>query len=222
MKKHICYLCGKQIEGKPSKEHVPPKQFFAQGYRKASSPSLLTLLSHTQCNKSYQADEDYFVASVGGTAQDTPTGQWLLEDIVTKLSRQDAQGLRNTIMSEFSDNVSGIYLPRGLIAKKLVRARVDRVVWKIIRGLYFHHYSQYLDQDSRHKISYYQMGRDSPPEEYKLMGDAPLLGQYRDVFAYRFKTVVDEGSTSGMWALFFWKAFIAIAMVLIKGEVLKS
>jgi len=213
MKKHICYLCGKPIDGKVSKEHVPPKQFFTKVFRKVRSPKLLTLPSHSDCNKSYQVDEDYFFAALAGLNEEAQLHDWLIDDVRNKIWRDEADGLRQKILSEFSSTMSGIYLPGSLVAKKFDSKRANRVVWKIIRGLCFHHYSQVLPENVKHGIRYWQV-QDKPPKIYQenLM-NIPVYGAYPEVFFYQFRKVIDKDSLSALWGLFFWESIVAIAGV---------
>jgi len=214
MKEQICYLCGQKIIGKVSKDHVPPKQFYAKVFRQVRFPNLLTLPSHEDCNKSYQDDEDYFFAALAGLNEYAQIHDWLVHDIRKKIWRDKAQGLRQTILSEFASTVSGIYLPNSLVAKEFDRNRADRVVWKIVRGLCYHHYSRVLPHNARHGIGYWQV-QEEPPKLYRdhLM-ETPVLGEYKEVFMYRFNRVRNKDSLSAMWALIFWQSIVAIVLVI--------
>ena len=209
MKKHICYLCGKPIDEKVSKDHVPPRQFFTKGFRKLRSPQLLTLPSHSDCNKSYQADEDYFFAALAGLNEEAQIHEWLIDDVRTKISKVEARGLRQTVLSEFSE----IALPNDLVAKHFNPKRANRIVWKIIRGLCFHHYSRILPENVKHKIMYWQV-QDKPPKIYQEnFMNRRVYGAYPEVFFYLFRKVSDKDSLSALWALFFWESLVAIVPV---------
>ena len=214
MKERICYLCGQKIIGKVSKEHVPPKQFYAKVFRQDRSPNLLTLPSHEDCNKSYQDDEDYFFAALAGLNEDAQIHDWLMDDVRSKIWRNDARGLRQKVLSEFSKTTSGIYLPSNLVAKKFDIERVSRVVWKIVRGLCFYHYSRFLPANVKHAIRIYQI-QDKPPKIYRdhLM-DKPVFGEYPEIFVYRFARVSNKDSLSALWALIFWQSIVAIVPVI--------
>ncbi len=93
MSKPTCYLCVQKIEGKISKDNVPPAQFFATIYRKNKSPNLLTLPTHEKRNNSYQSDEDYFFAALAGLEENTQIHDWLIHDIRKKIWRDKAKGL---------------------------------------------------------------------------------------------------------------------------------
>ena len=213
MKEHVCYLCGRPIEGKVSKEHVPPKQFFARVFRQVRSPQLLTLPSHVNCNKSYQADEDYFFAALGALNESAEIHEWLMDDVRKKIWRDEASGLRQTVLAEFTSTVSGIWLPESLVAKKFDVKRANRVVWKIIRGLCYHEYSRVLPANVKHRITYWQI-QDGPPALYQEnFMNSPVHGEYPAVFCYQYRKVDKKDSLSALWALFFWESIVAIVPV---------
>lgn len=210
----MCYLCGLPVEGKVSQDHVPPCQFFTKSLRRMRSPNLLTLPTHEACNRSYQADEDYFFVALGGLNEDARIHDWLIQDIGKKIRRDKAVGLRNAVLAEFSQSISGICLPSGLIAKHFDQKRVHRVVWKIVRGLYYHHFSRVIPENARHCVEIRQI-QDKPPDLYKAhLAHAPPHGAYPEVFVYQFVRVSERDCLSGLWALFFWESIVAIVPVI--------
>jgi hypothetical protein len=210
----VCYLCGLPIDRKMSQDHVPPRQFFAERLRKNQSPNLLTLPTHESCNMSYQADEDYFFVSLAGLNEDATIHQWLMQDIGKKIRRPKAVGLRKRVLSEFSGEISGIHLPNGVVAKHFDGNRVRRVIWKVVRGLFCHHFSMVLHEDARHFIEMHQV-QDKPPDIHRVhLANTPLHGQFREVFVYQFAKVIDKDSFASLWALFFWESVVAIIGVI--------
>jgi hypothetical protein len=163
----VCYLCGLPLGKEVSQDHVPPRQFFTKSLRRIRSPNLLTLPTHGACNRSFQADEDYFFfVALAGLNEDAQIHDWLMQDIHKKIRRENALGLRNTVLGEFSQTISGIHLPSGLVAKHFDRKRVHRVVWKIVRGLYYHHFARMVPENARHCVEIRQI-QDKPPDIYK-------------------------------------------------------
>ena len=51
-----------------------------------------------------------------------------------RTSRREKPGVR--VFNEFESRPSGLYFPRGLVAKRIDASRVERVAWKVVRGLY--------------------------------------------------------------------------------------
>ncbi|MCF8105626.1 MAG: hypothetical protein K9K64_09095 [Desulfohalobiaceae bacterium] len=141
----ICYLCGKVLGDKISRDHVPPKQFYPKDLRKQGAPNLFSLPSHIVCNQAYQCDEDYFVMAIGSLAMDTSPGNSLWKDIAHQFARPQGERLGNMVFKEFNNRLpSGLYLPPGKVAKRFDAERVWRVVWKIVRGLFFKEYGRFL------------------------------------------------------------------------------
>jgi|ERR1019366_1872983 hypothetical protein len=124
-----CYLCGKDITGESSRDHVPPKQFFPKVFRKSNAIGELEWLpTHQHCNHSYQIDEDYFVTTFGlPSAVGTPAGHALAHDIRDRYRRGEQQGLVNKVLNEFAP---------GTNQKAFASSRTHRVAWKIVRGLH--------------------------------------------------------------------------------------
>jgi hypothetical protein len=133
---HICYLCGKPLDGEIDKDHVPPKQFYARELRKKYGPNLFTLPVHRLCNKAYQKDEDYFVHSVGPVAMESYSGKALWGDISDRCERPENMRILRMVLKEFDERPSGLILTFEKIVKRFDDKRVWRVVWKIVRGLF--------------------------------------------------------------------------------------
>jgi hypothetical protein len=210
----VCYLCGRPLTGKVSLDHVPPRQFFPKSHRQMRSPNLLTLPAHGECNRSFQADEDYFFAALAGLNEHAQIHAWLMQDIQRKTRRSEAKGLRKSVLAEFSPSMSGIHLPNGLVAKGFDRKRVQRVVWKIVRGLSYHHFQIIVPEDAQYCVQIRQI-QDSPPGIYKrYLSYTPPHGAYPEVFVYQFAKANGQGSFSALWALFFWESIVAIIPVL--------
>ena len=86
----ICYLCGKIIDYKTDEidqDHVPPKQFYPESFRKERNPNLFSLEVHKICNKSYQKDEDYFFNSIGPLSLGSNSGGFVISDLKKRFER---------------------------------------------------------------------------------------------------------------------------------------
>jgi len=145
----ICYLCGMELEGKIDRDHVPPKQFYATNIRKKHNPNLFTLPVHHSCNKAYQKDEDYFVHSIAPLTKESYSGSEIWKDITHKFQRPEGFRIGKMISKEFDSRPSGLYLPRGKVIKRFDAERVWRVVWKIVRGLFFKEHQRLLPENNR-------------------------------------------------------------------------
>ncbi len=205
----ICYLCGKKLGDDVTRDHVPPKQFYAKNIRKKHKPtSLLTLPVHTDCNISYEKDELYFTHSIGCAAQDSYSGQALWRDLSSKYKKPRGKRIAKMIFQEFDRTPSGIILPFGKVAKNFDGERVWRVVWKITRGLFFWETGRFLPEYTANgfKIT---SPNEEPPKEFAYVVNAQSRGQYPGVFDYKY-IVVSEFNNFNFWAMLFWDRIIML------------
>jgi hypothetical protein len=201
---NICYLCGQELENEVDRDHVPPKQFYAHELRRKYGPNLFTLPAHSSCNKSYQKDEDYFVQSIGPLAMESYSGTALWEDISSRYERPQNRRLAHMVMKEFDERPSGLVLPFGKVVKRFDGDRVWRVVWKIVRGLYFKEVGQILPDDLSTKCEILSPG-ERPPQIYTPVLNSPSLGQYPGVFDYKY---IGFPGKMYLWAMLFWDRII--------------
>ncbi len=204
----VCYLCGEHLSGKISNDHVPPRQLFSKAIRKCHHPNLTTIPVHDYCNKAYQTDEDYFVYSLGPLAIKTYAGKSISDDIQRKLKVGKQKALSNMTFKEWEKRPSGLILPGGLIAKRIDGARIHRVAWKIVRGLFFINEKKVLPINKPNIIEY--VGPDqTPPEEFRALKSAQNKGLYPGVFDYRY-ACFQQIHGYYYWSILFWDAFIVL------------
>lgn len=132
-----CYLCAAALDAAPTRDHVPPKGFIAPRLRKAEKINLVTLPTHRACNEAYKLDEEYLRDSLAPMAQGTVAGRAIMEHIAEKWRDGKSHALAKQVLAEFTDAPGRVVLPPWLSAKRFGSQRVQRVIWKIIRGLYF-------------------------------------------------------------------------------------
>lgn len=202
----ICYLCGNVLEEDIDRDHVPPKQFYAKNLRKKHSPNLFTLPVHSACNKSYQKDEDYFVHSIAPLTKGSYSGNGIWHDISHQFKKSRGQRIGQMILKEFEDRPSGLYLPRGKVVKRFDAERVWRVVWKIVRGLFYREFTRFLPEDTPKVFKLVSVG-DKPPPEFEAVQNTPSKGQYPNVFDYKY-IVMPELENFHFWAMLFWDRLI--------------
>ena len=210
-----CYLCGRPLSGPTSKDHCPPRALFSQEIRRKHNLSqLITFRVHKDCNASYQRDEEYFKATMMPFAPGSEAGNAIYEEFFAdSRSKPRKLELADKILREFEPRPSGLHLPPGLVAKRQEGDRFKRVVWKIIRGLYFHHYSTILPEALPVGCTLTAPGQ-LPPEEFRLMidlADDETKGRYQGVFDYRFRVVEMDVGTLNYWAFLIWDRIIVTA-----------
>ena len=211
----ICYLCGLPIADTISDDHIPPSQFFPSYLRKILSPNLITLPTHTQCNKSYQKDEDYFLASFYPATEKSIIHPYITDDIQRKLNRKESKLFLNLILSEFEERPSGLYLPHNLVRKEIDTKRAIRVAWKITRGLHFYHFKEYLEENIEKRIGFYQTANELPSPAYNFLINSDLFGEYQDVFYYRLSCgcFINPRVCFHIYLLVLWKSILILTII---------
>ena len=219
-KPKICYLCGESINPKDlDREHVPPKQMYPKGIRKANNPQLITLASHKQCNQKYQKDEEYFKFSLGcmaiaGLANvESEIRDPLLDDLKKIVERKEYGGLNQRVLKEFTNLVT----PRGDIIKKFEGERIAKILWKIVRGLFFHETGERFLPDDTYRLLHVFSANpeldffDKPTDFFTYLQNTPLKGVCPSVFGYKYKCLPSENDPHWwVWGLFFWENTIIV------------
>lgn len=142
----ICIFCGKFAD---TREHIPAKQFFKG---KPDKP-LVTVPSCNACNAGFQKDEDFFRQFyVSMLMEKSPEAKKLMEgEISRSILRTPALGHQMFSQMKLVD----VYTKSGLYVDKMTmytvsdedKVRINRVVNKIITGLFFKEFSQVLPKD---------------------------------------------------------------------------
>ena len=210
----LCYLCGHPLSGLTSKDHCPPKALFAEEIRKRHDLSqLITIRVHMDCNASYTRDEEYFQATMVPFAVGSEAGAAIYSQFFKNAKKEKTKRkLAETVFRQFETRPSGLHLPAGRVIMRLHGARVERVAWKIVRGLYFHHHRTILPEDIPFGCTVTPQG-ERPPELFLAvigLPDDETHGQYPGIFDYRFLvSEVDEGKLH-YWALLIWDCILMI------------
>ena len=204
----ICYLCGKPLQEPINRDHIPPQQLYADEVRKRHSPNLRTIPVHKCCNSDYQLDEDYFVNTLMPFAVGSYSGNAFYSETLTKYRSGKKQGLVQKVLREFEHRPMGLILPPGKIAKRFEGERVHRVAWKIVRGLHFHHFKEFLPQELVSGLRIVLPDQEPPPDFIGVI-DEPTHGQYPGVFDYRFATF-PEIPNFHYWALLLWDRILLL------------
>lgn len=200
----ICYLCGQKLEGDIDGDHVPPKQVYSRIIRRRVNLNLFILPTHRACNKSYKDDEEYFVHSLAPLAVGSDTGRALWAGNLDYY-KKDLHGKRlgEMIMGEFANGK--IILPSGKTYKTVNRNRIDTILWKITRGLFFKEQRRFLPQNKLEGTKCLSPD-ERPPEVFngtvlvtEPMGDYPIVFDYK-----RLRGQMAEGTQSWIWAMLFW------------------
>jgi len=204
---HTCYLCGKTIEGTPSSDHVPPRQFFARAIRSAFNlDKLATLPSHPACNAAFGLDEEYFVQTLAPIA-DSPTARPIVQEFAAHLRAGRRVALGYRVLKQFLKDLSGLVLPHGLVAMRVEGSRLKRVIWKIVRGLYRIETSQVLPEDTPFMVEIVEPENRDPSKHEKFweaVKAQPSKGVYGAIFDYKHLHLVSGKAEVHVWGLLLW------------------
>jgi hypothetical protein len=201
----LCYLCGEKLSRPHGKDHVPPRQLFAASIRRKYSPRMDTVKVHDACNRAYQKDEDYFVAAFLPFARGSESGEARIREIVEQFhSARPSASLTKMVLSEFHRvSPAGVVFPPGLIGKKFDMPRINRVAWKVARGLHFMETGEVLPPDIQ-AVTQIALPPNAPEEGYlAAMDGIESRGRHQGVFAWRYRCFEDRPSFH-FWAFLLW------------------
>ncbi len=158
-KKDICPLCGnvKYL----TREHIPPKNLFL----KPRPKNTITVWTCKQCNSGYALDEEYFRVYITAGAQPDSEGYRLWDEKVVSSTLRRSPALQQKLSNDM-DMIqehhkshplrldSGNLAPEELVPYALPfdAERIERVVEKIVRCLYFKHFKSVLSPNSKVSI----------------------------------------------------------------------
>ena len=210
----ICYLCGGAIERNPKNElmelsmdHVPPLQFYPKQIRGEIEGRLLKLPTHKRCNMSFKNDEEYFVHTYSyHVDQNSDKACQLIEEIKRRSRKKQSQRLLHMIQKEFADvTIGGIHLPDGIIVHNVNAARVDRIIRKIVQGLYYLEENKYLPHETAMWVQLYEKPNDMPDVFSKVFCETgSCKGVYPKAFSYRHLNIQNYS----YWSMLFWDSLL--------------
>jgi hypothetical protein len=154
--KGTCPLCGKVKY--LTREHIPPKNLFL----KPRPTNTITVRTCKACNSSYDLDEEYFRIYITAGEQPGSVGYSLWDEKVVKSTFIRSPAFRHKLsndmdmIQEYHKSHPLRFVSGHLVADKLVQnvlpldaLRINRVVEKIVRCLYFKHFKSVLSPDSK-------------------------------------------------------------------------
>jgi hypothetical protein len=207
----ICYLCGLPVPEKEiSLDHLPPRQVYGASVRRTHGPNLFSLPTHKTCNTSFQKDEDYFVNALVPIAN-TYSARSVLDDIQDRVQKGKQVPLFHQVLKEFERTPSGLTLPGGRVFKRVDGIRAARVIWKIIRGLFFKEKGTVLPESTFYHSEIVSPGIQ-PPDYIALVINEPKRGDYAGVFDYRFVHIPEADKNKWLWAFLLWDNIIVVTL----------
>jgi hypothetical protein len=206
-----CYLCGKPLEEPTSVDHVPPKLFFPDEIRKKyKTTELLTIRVHHACNQEWRMDEEYFVQTLIPLAGGSESADAARRQSLRKYMHGKNVPLVTQVMKEFRREIGGVHLPANKVAKLIDTNRAYRVIWKLVRGLHFHHTGEILPIDWDMSCTITAPNQEPPEYVVPFLQSVESRGRYQAVFAYAFKKF-PEVHDLHIWAFLLWDCIIVTA-----------
>lgn len=193
-------------------DHVIGEGFFPR----APAGGYIKVPACYPCNNGHSLDEDYLlVLLLGEGTVRNKSANLVLDQLAAKHAsgERPRTGLALTLLSKVRGvdirSPAGIYLGTAS-ANPLDTARANRVLQKIVRGLYFHRFGTLLSVDARLYVEF-------KPED-SMWNSPPILSARQqpetaldDVFSYRV-VVVPENPVCTAWVMTFYGTTIAIAL----------
>ena len=183
-----CFLCDERaITG----EHVPPKGFFPTSLR--MNLNLLRIPACFKHNNNSKLDDEYARTALAIGSPESTTGLQLFEERVISAALQGREGLLAAINRQmkpvFYRHTSGILEPR--FSYELDKQRVQVVMDKIARGLFWHHTGSRVPNN--YCVSPYVRNRSWNDTAVSLIWSLPIFAiGNKDVFEYRYGGLVDQ------------------------------
>jgi hypothetical protein len=210
-----CYLCGAPLRPPQNSDHVPLRGLIAPAItQKHNLDRLLTIPVHKACNTAFSRDEEYFLASLMPFSRGSEAGDAIYRKYLDDFSKDARKAkLMRKVLREFDPAPSGLFVP-GKVVKRQDGARISRVAWKIVRGLYFHHHRKVMPEGLNTNVTMTAPG-ERPPEPFLQIKDLPddvTHGRYPGIFDYRFRCFEVDQDKLHYWGMLLWdKLIITVA-----------
>ncbi|MCK5757772.1 MAG: hypothetical protein KAH14_01675 [Clostridiales bacterium] len=217
----VCVFCGKPVT---TRDHVPPKGLFPT----PRPTTLITVPSCDNCNGGNKLHDEYFKTMLCMREYKNENGalKKLIPDMFSKLGSTKKTGFRTSLLNNLDhidiQTKSGIIVPNKL-ASKIDMSRMNRVIERTVRGLYYHEMKQMiLKSNVQVRVIFYE-DMDTSTEETKNIIKAvypmQIITIEDDIFNYRFVYDQDKPAVS-VWLLCFYKEFyvFGITSPIVKPE----
>ncbi len=135
-----CYICGGLAE---TRDHIPPQAIFSN----PKPTNLITVPACKRCNHDSTLDDEYFRWFITTSSSDMPKAQKLVCERIFKRSRKRPALLQSIMKGAIKVDIfsrGGIFIKQAP-AFKYNKARIQSIIEKIAKGLYWHEKKQPFD-----------------------------------------------------------------------------
>ena len=205
--KDNCFLCG--AEGADSDDHNPPESL----YYKDEPPKgpLFKVRAQEKCQNAYSGDEDYFVKGICTVCfKDNAAWRKYWNDVSIAIKSPGAKKIRallsNSIVPVPIRTKAGIYL--GMTnALQLDAMKIDNIIWKIMRAIYFKHCPGVAPKSFSREIHLYEWDQTAQESLIEFFRDQQVQLEFHthgnhEEFQYAFGRSPNYELI--MWALIFY------------------
>ncbi len=196
----MCCICG--IREAKSRDHIPPKGIFLP-----PRPSLITVPACDKCNQGSSKDDEKFRAYLSmHSYSSSPIAKRLFwEHTIPRLSRNPK--FAHDILNETEpiNLISGNIFLGKAFSSKWDSGVHDRVIEKIVRGLYFHHFKEILGKYYSVKTHWFKLDKIN---DFNFIKQMKLCVIHKDQFAYKYVRTKNKPFVS-IWFFNFFNSHLA-------------
>jgi len=216
---HICYWCGLEVKkGEGGREHIIPITILQDSENDISDFILPKENAHKECNKMLADNYEHdFGQIIFHYSHGDPRAKKHVESKIRNLKRKPKY-----VRNQFAKmRKSGNHVEIELSKKE--RESFEKVIEKIIKGLYLKRFGQFLDlkKEYRLKINDQTMNLEKVPAQrlntssfLKLINSVQSNGD--DIFKYRVRKT--EDGNSYLWELVFYNRFPIYMFLIHRGD----
>jgi hypothetical protein len=170
-----CAYCGDNRE--LTKDHVPPRSLFSK-----PRPALITVPCCGPCNKGFQKDDDYFQLMVKAGIDKNRFSKEVADSVASihDLARPERLGFAIATLANYQ---------RQPARQNVDRNRIGKVLHRIVRGLFYHHFNVRLLAS----LPFQFVSINDAPNSVVAFSDVIAVLESRsttigdDIFRYAFK-----------------------------------
>lgn len=195
-----CYLCNKNFAD--TRDHVPPECLFPD----PKPSNLITLPCCSPCNRSYSKDEEYFRDNFSMISKRSPAVKQLWGKTRRSYLRRPLKlrDIKSRLVDLNLKTEGGIHLGRAT-GLKFDESRTNRVIEKIVKGLFFRHTNKIIHSRVLFHIFF------NPADILETYFRRRMFDhRWEDIFYYAFLFAQDS-MYSGFWWLEFYKSNLFLA-----------
>lgn len=177
----------------------------------------MTVPAHGVCNKSYESDEQYFTWSMAALCLGSTAADALVRDQGRKFRAGSSVGLGRKVLAEFVHQPSGLQLPGQRVIKRVEGERMGRVVWKLVRGLYFTETGTVLPEDTPYTHEVIEQDRAAEHAGTSAVWEHVKAqsprGIYGGGFEQKYFVCEVDDSQMHMWGMILWDKLMTSRLI---------